>query len=80
MPCSLAPIEARGHRPVVCQLCDIPLADIRRATMAIMNTWAKACAMQHWLVRGGIANRPMAAPSSGLPPRVGDWARDLSWR
>jgi hypothetical protein len=23
-----------------------------------MTTWAKACAMQHWIVRGGIANRP----------------------
>jgi len=28
-------------------------------------TWAKARAMQHWIDRSGIANRPMPTPYGG---------------
>ena len=39
-------------------------------------TWAKARAMQHWIDRSGIAQRPMPRPYSGPqlavgPPRAG---------
>jgi hypothetical protein len=38
------------------------------------TTWAKARAMQHWIDRSGIANRPMPARSNAVPLGVGDLA------